>query len=759
MVNAKTGNRELCYIVKIDEIKPIEGSDNCECAMVGGWHVMVRKNLFHAGDKAVYFEIDSLLPSSNAAFEFLKQKKYRIRTQRYTFGGAGKFYSEGLLMGLEELGVEGEVGDFLTEQLGVTYYEPEDRARKANVDPYRSMMDRHKDLFKKPYIKKLMRYKCGRRLLFAVFGRKKSSSWPSHIMSKTDVERCLIGATKINTDQGIKQISAIVNQKLDVKVASMNPDGTISYKKILDYQKFNNKEEMITIGYSYKVGVTRLNHLCCTPDHKLFTQRGWVKAKDLLLTDFLYKPEECFDEEALGTLYGTLLGDGHISNDTRSDGRLRAYSSNGEKQLNYLKYKQELFNGVGKIVASGTNNYSGLNGYHWYLPADGFISESLYEDFYIDGKKTVTEKVVNKLTDAGLALWYMDDGNLSYRDGKIQRPSIRINTQGFSYEENQILVNYLNSRGIECHTTEENRTDKPRYWHIYITVNGTPKFLNIVTPYMCQSMAYKTIPELEYLIETKKPLYVPKMRVLKTPVVSIEQGQKKNQSLPQHPGIVYDLEVEDNHNFIADGIVVHNCQNMLYVLDDKHPYVATEKVDGTSCSVAIERKGVFRKFKYYVCSRNVVFDKPNKECFYDTNVYLEAFEKYNLKEVITKMYKDLHVKTLALQMEVYGDGIQKRDYSLASGEHRIAVFHIWMNGAKVQMDEVARLCEQYGIPHVPIIDANHILPDTIEELQEYVESAPSLIDGKPKEGIVFYDKETGQRYFKFVSPEFLMQYH
>lgn len=36
MVNKETGIRELAYIVKIDDIQPIEGSDNCECAVIGG---------------------------------------------------------------------------------------------------------------------------------------------------------------------------------------------------------------------------------------------------------------------------------------------------------------------------------------------------------------------------------------------------------------------------------------------------------------------------------------------------------------------------------------------------------------------------------------------------------------------------------------------------------------------------------------------------------------------------------------------------
>ena len=57
--------RELCYFVTIDEIKPIEGADRVEVAVVSGWKIMVRKGQFKAGDIAIYFEIDSKVPEEN----------------------------------------------------------------------------------------------------------------------------------------------------------------------------------------------------------------------------------------------------------------------------------------------------------------------------------------------------------------------------------------------------------------------------------------------------------------------------------------------------------------------------------------------------------------------------------------------------------------------------------------------------------------------------------------------------------------------
>ncbi len=38
--------RKLASIRKIDEIRPIEGADAIECAVVGGWTVVVKKGHF-----------------------------------------------------------------------------------------------------------------------------------------------------------------------------------------------------------------------------------------------------------------------------------------------------------------------------------------------------------------------------------------------------------------------------------------------------------------------------------------------------------------------------------------------------------------------------------------------------------------------------------------------------------------------------------------------------------------------------------------
>ena len=198
-------------------------------------------------------------------------------------------------------------------------------------------------------------------------------------------------------------------------------------------------------------------------------------------------------------------------------------------------------------------------------------------------------------------------------------------------------------------------------------------------------------------------------------------------------------------------------QNMPYILQDKEPWIATEKIDGTSTTFTIKRKP-FGKFDFYICSRNVVFDKPDKVCFYDTNVYVEMAVKYKIEEVLTKLMKTVYKdeEWITLQGETYGEGIQKRDYNLEC--HNFMGFNfITASKGRMNSKEAADMFLKYGIPWVPIIDENFILPDTVEELLDYA-TGTSVIDGGMREGVVFRSQD-GVKSFKAVSNEYLIKYH
>ena len=201
-------------------------------------------------------------------------------------------------------------------------------------------------------------------------------------------------------------------------------------------------------------------------------------------------------------------------------------------------------------------------------------------------------------------------------------------------------------------------------------------------------------------------------------------------------------------------------ENLPYLFEDKSPWIATEKIDGTSTTFTLKRGKGFKKDEFYICSRNVCFDKPNKNCFYETNVYIEMAEKYDIynkmKRLLETEYKNC--EWITIQGETYGIGIQKRDYHMT--EHNFMAFNLISskNGRENSLTMKWILEEMNGIPCVPIVAEFYALPDTLEELREFVDSDTSVIDGEIREGIVFRSYD-GSRSFKCVSPTYLMKYH
>ena len=95
--------------------------------------------------------------------------------------------------------------------------------------------------------------------------------------------------------------------------------------------------------------------------------------------------------------------------------------------------------------------------------------------------------------------------------------------------------------------------------------------------------------------------------------------------------------------------------------------MVTEKIDGTSTTFTMQQAPK-KKRRSYICSRNVVFDTPEKEerNFYkdtDGNVYVEMFEKYGVEKILNYIL-DLNpdYEFITLQGETYGGTIQKRNY-------------------------------------------------------------------------------------------------
>lgn len=200
-------------------------------------------------------------------------------------------------------------------------------------------------------------------------------------------------------------------------------------------------------------------------------------------------------------------------------------------------------------------------------------------------------------------------------------------------------------------------------------------------------------------------------------------------------------------------------ENMSWVLKNKsQEWIATEKIDGSSTTFTMKR-GKFGKYDFYVCSRNVCFDSVDKPCYYDTNIYWEMAQKYDVYNVLKRFLTAFpEADWVTIQGETYGEGVQKNTYDIQG--HDFKAFNLVTSnlGRWNSVDMKNVLENVYHIPCVPILDTAYILPDSVEELRQYVNSKPSIVNKKLKEGIVFRSQD-GIQSFKCVSPEYLLKYH
>ena len=121
--------RKLATIRKIDELRPIPEADAIECAVIGGWTVVVKRGEFSEGDLAVYCEIDSWIPHALAPF-LSKGKEPRVydgiageRLRTMKLRGQ---LSQGLLLNLDAVIPQTNSfveGDDVSELLGIVKYE------------------------------------------------------------------------------------------------------------------------------------------------------------------------------------------------------------------------------------------------------------------------------------------------------------------------------------------------------------------------------------------------------------------------------------------------------------------------------------------------------------------------------------------------------------------------------------------------------------------------------------------------------------
>lgn len=729
--------RKLASVEKIVDIQPIEGKDKIELTKVLGWNVVVQKGEFKLGDLCVYIEPDTLLPEKEE-FEFLRKrcysKKYggfRIRVMKL-----GSIYSQGIVFPLSILdSTKVKEGQDVSSILNVKAYDPEEL---------------------NPQQKKTIKYYWFKRFLIRLGFKgfdKKAQSWPKfaiksdetrlgaipEVLQHIENERvyvtekldgCVSGHTRIMTDKGTLLISNIVTNKIPLKILSFNKNtGQNEFKQIVNYHKYKYEGLLYKIGVGNKGKGNRPKYINCTPNHRFFTNNGYKRADELDKNDVLNHYTTTFSQLLKEVLIGCILGDSSMNTNSKTGIYRTVMFSQSIKQKEYFDYKSNIFgsfflkskntiSGFGSTILNGqlVSNLEVLNFLNYILPEIR--------------KKYINDKLLEEITGVSLAFWYMDDGSIINRNKNNLKERAIIFTNRYSYEENLMLKEMFRVKfNIDVSIGDE----KIYKGHILIfNAKNAEKLFNIISPYICESMKYK-LP----IFYENMPCYFKNVRIeyrngiTETKIIDIKTEEFK--------GTVYDLTIEDNHNYFANSVLTHNCSALYW----------------------------YNKGKFGVCSRNIWLVK-NRKGGYDNGQYFEMALKYDIEKKLKKLNRNI-----GIQGEIVGTGIQGNKLKLA--EKRFYVYQIQDldKGTFVNADEFRDICEQLDLQEVPIIRWAKLTEDivsnnTVDDWTTFSVRKSEINPDVWVEGIVVRTVEEKTVFnlmtvknrcsFKVINPEFILAY-
>ena len=604
--------------------------------------------------------------------------------------------------------------------------------------------DREKQWIATGYPFKIVNYETVARDLYADPKKKDNRiSCAKAVLNSFDMvvfDECFSYYSRVMLEDGsLEYIGRIVTQKLPVKVMSYNWEKKqFEAKRVVNYFD-NGRKPLLSLKTQY--GTVQV-----TENHKYYRMDGTsVLAGELKPGDKVAIYNKFgFSNEILPILAGTLLGDGSLSRNNENN-LARYHSTHGIKQKEYAMFKETLF---GNCRGRDYNNdyEKGFKNDLYSSSSKSMYPKHVYETFYKNGKKKVTQEWLDLLNDFGLALWYMDDGsinrniyhknnvqklidnfdyiqehedeyrfcinsvNASFYKKKLGLRNIKcdryfkkmlasqnkkayleselntityeafLHTEGFSKEEVELMSNHLKNKfGLDNSIIKTKNRHKQNkfYYHIRFTVEGTKKLINIVSPYVIESMRYKLgdigLPYNEELVKSS----VKSNGLFETEILSIEPWNNRC-------NYTYNIEVEDNHNYICGGSLVSNCHMLKHHSSQRtlacRQFNAKYRIGltGTPLDGRLEEiHSIFQILKPGLFVSKQKFMERYAEYDYFGAVkgyhhikevsdkiapyYLRRLKEEVLKDLPPKLHKDMIVELSPKNMKAYKDLVKKKN--------------------------------------------------------------------------------------------------
>ena len=345
-----------------------------------------------------------------------------------------------------------------------------------------------------------------------------------------------------------EKIGKIVNQRIPVEVLSYDArTGCVQPRRIVNW--FDNGRADYFLQFVVEGGVSGRRTFGVTPNHLLFTPRGEVPAGELregdevlaVVTDYRLTD----DQQQL--IIGGALGDGALRKVGAHTAMFRV--GHGEAQVEYARWKHWMLEPFSRAFGTAGN---GLGFDTIAFPTLADVRAALYG---VDRQRIANASVVDRLDARGVAVWYGDDGSFGGHFNRWGHGKAVLYNKSLTPEARERVMGFFGRLGVG-----RPRDDGRGFW---FDSEQTARLQALIAPYVHPSLGYKLHPSLRDRFSWQPDLSDAHLNgtrlaarsYLRSVPARIAEIYKKP---PTRSMERFDLEVQGNHTYLVDGVVVHN---------------------------------------------------------------------------------------------------------------------------------------------------------------------------------------------------------
>jgi len=210
--------------------------------------------------------------------------------------------------------------------------------------------------------------------------------------------------------------------------------------------------------------------------------RKLIKLVQLWNKEVQSNPLLLLDQEECDLIVGSLLGDASIRQREKNSCFRVAHSI---KQKEYINFKLNLL--CHFHISEFQERIRKINFREVkmiYLSTKTHAVFNYYRNlFYKNGRKVVTNEILNQITPRALTYWICDDGSYNNKQGYII-----LCTNSYSLEEHNLMKQFFNER-FGLNPTIGFRDGK--YYYLRFKQEDSKKLIEIIKPFIPEGMKYK----------------------------------------------------------------------------------------------------------------------------------------------------------------------------------------------------------------------------------------------------------------------------